>query len=112
MSDMWIKVSESERALVLGALFAIARGKSGLGSRVAALVHRLTVGPQHPDITIGVHGGQVQWTLGHTFPIRICDYDGDVEDLPDVDEHGQPCRIWFEPCEIGEPDQRPTGRKR
>ena len=58
---------------------------------------KLTHSPQHPEITVGVHGGQVQWTLGNPFPIRVCDYDGDREDLSDIDERGQPCRIWFEP---------------
>lgn len=51
----------------------------------------------HPQITVGVYGGQVQWTLGNPFPIRVCDYDGEKEDLPDIDERGQRCRMWYEP---------------
>ena len=57
---------------------------------------KLAQAQPHPDITIGVHGGLVQWVLGNPFPVRICDYDG--FDLPDVDERGQPCAIWFEPA--------------
>ena len=30
-----------------------------------------------PNITIGVHGGLVQWVMGNPFPVRICDYDGE-----------------------------------
>jgi hypothetical protein len=57
---------------------------------------------RHPHITVGVHGGQVQWTLGNPFPIRVCDYDGTSDDdLPDVDERGQRCRMWWEPVDNG-----------
>jgi hypothetical protein len=35
--------------------------------------------------------------LGNPFPIRVCDYDGQSdEDLPDIDERGQRCRMWWE----------------
>ena len=58
-------------------------------------------GAPHPDITVGVHGGQVQWTLGNPFPIRVCDYDGaSDEDLPDIDERGERCRMWWEPTDL------------
>ena len=52
-----------------------------------------------PSITVGVHGGQVQWVLGNPFPVRVCDYDGNDCELPDIDERDQKCRIWFEPID-------------
>ena len=42
----------------------------------------------HPDITVGVYGGVVQWITGNPFPVRIVDYDGEHSDLPDTDAHG------------------------
>lgn len=54
---------------------------------------------QTPTITVGVHGGQVQWVLGNPFPIRVCDYDGSTAELPYVDERDQRCRMWFEPTD-------------
>ena len=66
---------------------------------IDALTLRLVHGTSYPDITVGVHGGQVQWALGNPFPIRVCDYDGaSDEDLPDIDGRGQRCRIWWEPA--------------
>jgi hypothetical protein len=30
----------------------------------------------------------------------VCDYDGTSdEDLPDIDERGQQCRMWWEPAD-------------
>lgn len=49
-----------------------------------------------PQITVGVYGGQVQWVSGNPVPIRICDYDGENDELPDRDDEGLPCRIWLE----------------
>jgi hypothetical protein len=60
---------------------------------------KLTNAVLHPEITIGVHGGQVQWIMGNPFPVRVCDYDRDRLDLPDVDERGQCSRLWFEPSD-------------
>lgn len=54
----------------------------------------MSQGKAHPDITVGVYGGQVQWAVGHPFPIRIRDYDGEEDELSDVDEQGQRCRTW------------------
>ena len=64
-----------------------------------ALVKKITNAPLYPDITIGVHGGVVQWVMGNPFPIRICDYDGEENELPDMDERGQRCAMWFEPSD-------------
>jgi hypothetical protein len=60
---------------------------------------KLAIATEGPCITIGVHGGQVQWVLGNPFLIRICDYDGEDDELPDIDERHQKCRIWFEPVD-------------
>jgi hypothetical protein len=64
-------------------------------AQIDALIIKLAKGAPQPNITIGIHHGQVQWARGNPFPIRICDYDG--FDLPDVDKHGKPCEIWLEP---------------
>lgn len=63
------------------------------------IISKLLDGGTHPKITVGVYGGQVQWALGNPFPIRICDYDGEKEDLPDIDEWGQQCRMWLDPVD-------------
>jgi len=93
----WIGLNRRERKTVLEALAAIRPPQGKSAKDIDALMVKLTYSPPHPEITVGVHGGQVQWTLGNPFPIRVCDYDGDREELPDLDERGQRCRIWFEP---------------
>lgn len=91
--------TESERLLLLGALSRLrSRGRSD-ADKIDKLLVKIADEGTKPEITVGVHGGQVQWVLGNPFPIRICDYDGDLADLPDVDERGQQCRIWFEPAD-------------
>lgn len=57
---------------------------------------KLASATEGPAITIGVHGGLVQWVLGNPFPIRICDYDGDEDELPSIDERDQRCNMWWE----------------
>ncbi len=71
----------------------------GAANERQALYVKLQDSKSYPDITIGVHGGLVQWVLGNPFPIRICDYDGDGRELPDIDERGQRCNLWFEPAD-------------
>lgn len=96
----WIGLSARERALLLDALAALRRSNLDDPSNIDALTIKLVHSAPHPDITVGVHGGQVQWTLGNPFPIRVCDYDGaSDEDLPDIDQRGQRCRIWWEPID-------------
>jgi hypothetical protein len=102
--DAWVNLSEKERGLLLEAisLMRLYRGSGKRGVRdLNALEKKLSASAIHPGITVGVYGGQVQWVMGNPFPIRICDYDGEKLDLPDSDENGEPCRIWFEP-----PDQQ------
>ncbi|HZQ11634.1 MAG TPA: hypothetical protein VFB31_02360 [Pseudolabrys sp.] len=92
----WIGLTHRERKILLEALTALRASAADKGRVIDAMTAKLVHSPLHPQITVGVHGGQVQWTLGNPFPIRVCDYDGDREDLPDVDERGERCRIWFE----------------
>jgi len=92
----WMGLNSRERTLLLDALAALRRSSAQDATDIDALTIKLVHCAPHPDITVGVHGGQVQWTLGNPFPIRVCDYDGCDADLPDVDERGQRCRMWFE----------------
>lgn len=96
----WIGLSARERTLLLHALRTLRRSGANDTSKIDALTIKLVHSASHPDITVGVHGGQVQWTLGNPFPIRVCDYDGaSDDDLPDLDECGKRCRMWFEPAD-------------
>lgn len=101
VETIWIGLSPRERTALLDALSAVrgsGRVKSG---EIDALTIKLVHSQPHPKITIGVERGQVQWTKGNPFPIWICDYDGEEGDLPDVDERGKRCRIWFESAVSG-----------
>ncbi len=98
----WIGLNSNERSLLLEALAALRRSSTDDASEIDALTIKLVHSAPHPDITVGVHGGQVQWTLGNPFPIRVCDYDGPSdEDLPDIDQRGKRCRMWWEPTDEG-----------
>ena len=96
-SEVWLPLSADERNLLRKALASYAR--EGNLEEAIALSQKIATAAPYPDITIGVHGGLVQWTLGNPFPIRICDYDGSDEDLHDMDERGQRCTMWFEPSD-------------
>jgi hypothetical protein len=97
----WIELSPRERALLLDALSAVRDSGRIKSAEIDALTIKLVHSQPHPKITIGVHSGQVQWTTGNPFPVWICDYDGEEDDLPDVDERGRRCRIWPEPPNAG-----------
>ncbi len=97
---VWVSLSTDERAFLRKALAQYARENSEEHSVVVGLLQKLEPVRPYPDITIGVHGGQVQWTAGNPFPLRICDYDGDKRDLPDLDKDGEWCRQWFEPPDV------------
>ena len=101
MSDaVWIGLMEGDRMLLLQALAGLRRARPDDARDIDALTVKLVHSAPHPNVTVGVHGGQVQWTLGNPFPIRVCDYDGTSDDdLPDVDERGQRCRMWLEPAD-------------
>jgi hypothetical protein len=96
-TERWLPLSADERNLLRLALAPYAR--DGSLEEAVALSRKIATAAPYPDITVGVHGGLVQWTLGNPFPIRICDYDGDDQDLTDVDERGQRCAMWFEPSD-------------
>jgi hypothetical protein len=96
----WIGLNTRERALLLNALAALRRSSRDNAKDIDELTVKLVHSASHPEITVGVHSGQVQWMLGNPFPIRVCDYDAPSdEDLPDIDERGQRCRIWWEPAD-------------
>jgi len=98
IKSIWVGLTARERALVLDALAVLRRSSTRQQKEIDALTGKLVHSPPHPEITVGVHGGQVQWTLGNPFPIRVCDYDAPSDDeLPNVDERGQRCRMWWEP---------------
>ena len=89
-----LQLTTRERAIVLDALLSMLNADSAKSAEVENLALKLALGQPHPQITVGVHGGLVQWIVGNPFPIRVCDYDG--FELPDVDELGRPCQMRFE----------------
>jgi hypothetical protein len=95
----WIELTSHERAILLDALSSI-RGSDRAGvPEIDALTIKLVHSEPHPKITVGVHGGMVQWVQGNPFPIRVLDYDNDYGDAPDVDEEGRSCRCSIEPVD-------------
>jgi hypothetical protein len=99
IGDVWLPLNPREKIISLDALCSSrAAGQAG-SDEIDALVLKLVHVQSFPQITVGVQGGQVQWTLGNPFPIRVCDYDTGGDELPEIDERGQPCRIWFEPAD-------------
>lgn len=99
MAKSWIEITTREQTLLLHALTDFRKSSPNRTRSIDRLTAKLVRADRNPTITVGVHGGQVQWTLGNPFPIRICDYDADDNsELPDIDERGQRCRIWWEPA--------------
>lgn len=96
-TDVWVSLSTEDKGTLRKALIQYARENIAESATIAGLLQKLEPATPYPSITIGVYGGQVQWALGNPFPIRICDYDGDKCDLPDLDEDGEWCRQWLEP---------------
>lgn len=84
-----VYLSEAERRLLLAALSAASLSDPA----VSPLRAKLSVQEPNPFITVRVYGGLVQAVDGNPFPIRVCDYDGKIEDNPDLDEHGRPCTV-------------------
>ena len=74
----WLAFDKRERKMLLDALRTLNLLK---GVNVDSIISKILDGGKHPDITVGVYGGQVQWVLGNPYPVRICDYDGDQADL-------------------------------
>ncbi len=99
IENVWLPLSLREKMILLDALTAIrSTGRVAL-DQIDALTLKLVHTEPHPNITVGVRGGQVEWSRGNPFPIRVCDYDVDGDELPDVDERGQRCRMWFDPAD-------------
>jgi hypothetical protein len=101
--DSWLHLTAREHAILLEAIGSMLNAGAGYSVDLENLAVKLIQAHPHPDITVGVHGGLVQWIVGNPFPIRVCDYDG--FDLPDVDERGRPCDVWIhEPNTDGVPE--------
>ena len=98
----WTHLTEDEAAIILNALSSIRGSQHTDIAKINALIDKLEKAESQPNITIGIYRGQVYWTRGNPFPIRICDYDG--FDLPNVDERGKPCEISWEPADDGAED--------
>jgi hypothetical protein len=91
-NDVWLSLTDRDQDLLRRALASyVATDAAG----VESLMAKLQTTEKYPAITIGVYGGLVQWVMGNPFPIRLCDYDGEKQDLPDVDERGQRCTIGY-----------------
>ena len=94
------RLTEREAMLVLKALNLFRAAMEIDPAEIDALTSKISRIGKTPEITVGVYGGQVQWIMGSPFPIRVCDYDSDGEELPDLDELGQRCRMWTEPADL------------
>lgn len=96
----WIVLNARERRLLLDALGALPFSNKHDATDVEALALKIVHGTPYPVITIGVEDGQVQWVRGNPFPIRVCDYDAPSDEaLPDIDESGRRCGMWWEPAD-------------
>jgi hypothetical protein len=101
--NSWVHLTAREHAILLDAVSSMLNAGAEHNVELENLAVKLAQAHPHPDITVGVHGGLVQWVVGNPFPIRVCDYDG--FDLPDVDERGRPCDVWVhEPNTDGVPE--------
>jgi hypothetical protein len=101
--NSWLHLTAREHAILLEAVGSMLNARAEHAVELENLAVKLAQAHPHPDITVGVHGGLVQWVVGNPFPIRVCDYDG--FDLPDVDERGRPCDVWIhEPNTDGTPE--------
>jgi hypothetical protein len=98
-AEFWIELSERDRSLLTAALSNLQISNPSHAAEIETICLKLLHAGAQPLITVGVYGGQVQWVQGNPFPIRICDYDGETEELTDLDAQDQRCRIWFEPAD-------------
>ena len=95
-------LTRDERDELVRALVLMSQTDLSLNDKFPSLTKTLTklaVATDGPAITVGVHGGLVQWVIGNPFPVRICDYDGDNHELPCVDERDQRCNMWVAPAD-------------
>jgi hypothetical protein len=91
--NSWLHLTAREHAILLEAVRSLLNAGPPDEVELENLAAKLAQAHPHPDITVGVHGGLVQWVVGNPFPVRVCDYDG--FELPDVDERGRPCDVWI-----------------
>jgi hypothetical protein len=101
-----VGLSDEERWLTIQALKNLKAVKAHEATTIDRVIAKLQV--RSSLATIGVYGGQVQWVKGNLFPIRILDYDGDDEDLVDVDDEGHKCTAWVEPPDLEAVAVRPN----
>jgi hypothetical protein len=99
IESSWVGLTTRERSILLDALVALREAGRASTAKIDALTVKLVHSDAHPRITVGVHGGQVQWVSGNPFPIRVLDYDNDYCDAPHVDEQGRKCRCSIEPAD-------------
>ena len=94
-----MRLSPEDVQLVARALATLRPAAPRDAERAEQLLERLRFSNKAPAITVGVYGGLVQWVKGNPFPIRIIDYDGEDDELPDRDEDDLACSIWHEPAD-------------
>lgn len=95
-------LTADERDELVRALILASQSNLNLNDKFPSLTNTLTklaIATNGPAITVGVHGGLVQWVIGNPFPVRICDYDGEQKELPYVDERDQRCNMWVAPAD-------------
>jgi hypothetical protein len=80
----WIELTPRQRTILLEALPSARAARRFPKSEIDTLTIKLVHSEPHPRITVGVERGQVQGATGNPFPIWICDYDGEENDLPDT----------------------------
>jgi hypothetical protein len=97
--NAWLPLNLGEKELLIEVLGSSRKAKSSRSGAIDALLSKLIQAKSYPQITVEVQGGLVQCVSGNPFPIRICDYDVEGQDEVDIDERGDPCRMWFEPAE-------------
>jgi hypothetical protein len=102
IDSKWTHLTADEAAIILNALSSVRSNEHADIAKIDMLIDKLENAELEPNITIGIDRGQVCWTRGNPFPIRICDYD--VFDSPDVDEDGRPCEVSWEPADDGAED--------
>ena len=62
---VWLSLTARERGVLRRALAAYAGAQVAGVSGVESLMTKLQREEQYPAITIGVHGGLVQWVMGN-----------------------------------------------
>jgi hypothetical protein len=61
--NIWIQISPHEKRLLIDALRLSSAQPAG-SDEIDLLLSKLRQAKSYPQITVGVEGGMVQWTLG------------------------------------------------